>query len=108
MHIASIPILICLLLVVGCASSAHSTQQTKFRSYQQPVMTWVPPYSVGKAKEKLMSDSGMADALTHLGLQFWVPTKSGGIERAPFPEVTDEAIAELRDWGHAHGIRVML
>ncbi|MBC8109163.1 MAG: hypothetical protein H7Z14_21430 [Anaerolineae bacterium] len=71
-------------------------------------MTWVPPYAADKAKANLTSDLGMADALTHVGLQFWIPTKAGGIERAPFPEATDAAIIELRDWGHANGIRVLL
>src|SRR5215207_9809734 len=109
MHIVSISLFICLLLVVGCATSAEPTQPpNKFGAYKRPVMTWVPPYAVSKAKEKLTSDLGMADAITHLGLQFWMPTKTGGVEFAPFPEATDASVIELRDWCHAHGIRAML
>src|SRR5262245_43097599 len=96
------------LMLLGPWSAAQETAAPTFRAYKQPVMTWVPPYAVAKAKAKLTSDLGMSDALTHLGLQFWCPTKSGAIERAPFPEPTDQAIAELRDWGHAHGVRVLL
>jgi hypothetical protein len=71
----------------------------------------VPPYAVAKSKAQLTTsfgDIGVKDAITHLALQFWVPTQQGEAKEVGFPEVTDSAIAELRDWGHAHGIRVML
>jgi hypothetical protein len=51
----------------------------------------------------------MKDALTHLGLQFWVPTRDGGIARAGRTnETSDAVIAELRDWGRSNGVRVLL
>jgi len=51
----------------------------------------------------------MKDGLTHLGLQFWVPTPDGGIARAGKPDQTsDAAIIKLRDWAHAHDVRVLL
>src|SRR4051812_36389007 len=84
------------------------TTAPSFRPYKRLVMTWVPPYSVAKAKAQLTGAPGMADALTHVGLQFWVPTKTGGVEFAQMKEVNDASIADLRDWGHAHGVRVLL
>lgn len=75
-------------------------------------MTWVPHYAVGKGKARLaelLDGVGMKDALTHLGLQFWVPTGDGGITRIGRPaETTDDQIEELREWGHANGVRVLL
>ena len=79
-----------------------------FRPYARPVTTWVPPYAVERSKARLTGEAGVKEALTHLGLQFWVPTGSGGVERVKHREVTDAAVAELRDWGHANGVRVML
>jgi hypothetical protein len=122
MHVRRGLFLMLSLLAAGSAGAAEPTnvgsntrpapqpsgRPPTFRAYKRPVMTWVPPYAVGKAKAQLVSDLGMHDALTHLGLQFWVPTKDGGVERAPFEENSDAAVAELRDWGHAHGIRVLL
>ncbi len=76
------------------------------------VMTWVPPYAVAKCKARLQESYngvGMKDALTHLGLQFWVPTPEGGLIRTGRTnETSDTAIAELRDWGRAHGVSVLL
>src|SRR4051812_29150732 len=51
---------------------------TQFRPYQRPVTTWVAPYAVAKSFERLKTTPGVADALTHLGLQFWTPTRDGG------------------------------
>lgn len=76
------------------------------------VMTWVPPYAVGDSKLRLdesFGEIGMKDGITHLGLQFWNPTVEGGVEfTARFGQVDDTAVSEFREWGHAHGIRVML
>ena len=80
----------------------------EFRPYQRPVTTWVPAYAVAKSFERLKATPGAADALTHLGLQFWVPTRRGGVELLTKWESNDAAVAMLRDWGHAHGVRVML
>jgi hypothetical protein len=74
------------------------------------VMTWVPPYAVEKCAARLrenFGDRGMKDGLTHLGLQFWTPTLSGGVER-PHKTTNDATVKELRDWAHSQGIRVML
>lgn len=51
----------------------------------------------------------MKDALTHLGLQFWVPTKDGGIARAVGgSDTSDDVILALRNWGRTNGVRVLL
>jgi len=76
------------------------------------VMTWVPPYAVKKCQTRLSETHegvGMGDALTHLALQFWIPTREGGLSRAGRTnETTDAAIAALRDWGRTNGVRVLL
>jgi hypothetical protein len=76
------------------------------------VMTWVPPYAVKQCQARLSETHegvGMGDALTHLALQFWVPTREGGLARAGRTnETTDGAIAALRDWGRTNGVRVLL
>jgi hypothetical protein len=83
-----------------------------FPNYRRPVMTWVPSYAVAQSKARLQESfdgAGMKDALTHLGLQFWVPAKEGGIARAGRTnDTSDAAIAGLRDWGHTNGVRVLL
>jgi Glycosyl hydrolases family 18 len=79
-----------------------------FPAYKHPVMTWVPPYGIPKCKGRLNESFGgvqMADGLTHLGLQFWTPTKSGGVTYAG---PTDADVSEFVQWGHAHGVRVLL
>lgn len=80
--------------------------------YQRPIMSWVPPYGVAKAKARLAESFGgvgMADGLTHLALQFWAPTKVGGIERVKkYGELSDATIADFRKTANARGIRVML
>ena len=83
-----------------------------FPNYKRPVMTWVPPYAVDQCQvrlEETFGGMGMKDALTHLGLQFWKPTKNGGLARAGRTnEVNDAVIGELRDWGRTNGVRVLL
>jgi hypothetical protein len=76
------------------------------------VLTWVPPYAIEKCRARLQEDFdgvGPKDGLTHLALQFWLPTSEGGLEKTPkYGAISDATIVELRDWAHAHGIRVML
>ncbi|HWN94055.1 MAG TPA: glycosyl hydrolase family 18 protein [Methylomirabilota bacterium] len=83
-----------------------------FPTYKRPVMTWVPPYAVGRSKARLeesFGGAGMKDALTHLGLQFWQPTKDGGLVRVGRTnEVNDAVITGLRNWGHTNSVRVLL
>ena len=105
-----------LALVLTSILTAHWTvgaQATNsFPQFKHPVMTWIPPYAADKCKARLSESFdgvGMKDALTHLGLQFWVPTRDGGIARAGRTnETSDAVIAELRDWGRSNGVRVLL
>lgn len=77
------------------------------------VMTWVPPYAAGTCRERLnesFDGIDMADGLTHLGLQFWNPTKTGGLELVTrFREPLDErTVSTFREWGETHDVRVLL
>ena len=110
--------LVLLALILGCtrepsaaphvAAPAQSAP-ARFRPYARPVTTWVPPYGIARAKARLTDPAiGMGDALTHLALQFWVPTAEGDVVLVKHPDVTDAAVSELRDWAHANGVRAML
>ena len=76
------------------------------------VMTWVPPYATTKCKERLeesFKGVGMKNGLTHLGLQFWRPTKKGQIQLVDdFKPIDDLTIINFRKWGNAHHVRVLL
>jgi hypothetical protein len=76
-------------------------------------MTWVAPYAVAVSKARLAESFqgvGMKDGLTDLALQFWEPSSDGSsvqrVQRGG--DTSDAAVAELRDWGRAHGVRVLL
>jgi hypothetical protein len=47
-------------------------QGRPFRPYRRPVIIWEPPYAVAKS-EKALPRPGVAEAITHRTLQFWVP-----------------------------------
>ncbi len=105
-----------LLMVIGAGfgqtpAPIHQAP-IKLRDWKRLVMTWIPPYGVTKASARLnesFDGVGMKDGLTHLALQFWAPTKNGGVERVgKHDEISDATITELRDWCHAHGVRAML
>jgi len=96
--------LLCVALLLSANASAE------FPEYAHPVMTWVPPYGIAKVQlNGPRGVPGVEEALTHLALQFWAPTRTGEVERVKqFGELGDATIAEFRTWAHAHGIRVML
>ncbi|MEO7715998.1 MAG: glycosyl hydrolase family 18 protein [Capsulimonas sp.] len=90
---------------------AAPNEEPKFRSFKHPIAIWVPPYAIAESKTALTStygDAGPQDAITHLDLQFWTPTTDGGVAYVTNPGVNDTNVTDLRDWGHAHSIRVML
>lgn len=76
------------------------------------VMTWIPPYGIDKCRDRLHQDVdgvGPKDAFTHLALQFWLPTRDGGVEKTTrYGDISDATVIEFRDWAHQHGIRAML
>jgi hypothetical protein len=72
------------------------------------VMSWVPPYGIQNCKNTLNGTYGKykaKDGLTHIGLQFWAPTNSGGVTFAG-PNATD--VKWFVDWGKANGVKVLL
>lgn len=82
-------------------------------AFAGPVITWVPPFSVGACKTMVKKDFGggvgMKDGLTYLALQWWV-TDGGNIKQwgnvagANF----DNDVKYFRDWGKANGVKVTL
>lgn len=100
------------MLLASLVPAAVANDGPSFRAYHRPVMTWVPPYAVSNCQERLAeryASAGMADALTHLGLQFWAPRPDGGLEKVgKTNQTSDASIAALREWGHTNGIRVLL
>ena len=77
-------------------------------SHANEVMSWVPPYGIGNCKNSLNGTYGKykaKDGLTHIGLQFWYPTNSGGVTFAgPGPD----DVKWFTDWGKANGVKVLL
>src|SRR4051812_20281647 len=72
------------------------------------VMSWVPPYGIAKCQATLTGTYGKykpKDGLTHIGLQFWAPTNSGGVTFAG-PGASD--VRWFTAWGKANGVKVML
>jgi hypothetical protein len=102
-----------MLCVAACAlaltmGKTYAAEATTSRF----VMTWVPPYAIEKCRTSLnetFNDAGPRSALTHVALQFWIPTKTGGLEKTTqYGEITDDIIVRLRSWAKARGIRTML
>jgi GH18 family chitinase len=49
------------------------------------------------------------NGITHLGLQLWVPSADGGLERSShYGAISDASIKQFVRWGHSKGIKVML
>lgn len=100
-----------LFIAAPAVARAQGAPPVTFRPYAHPVTLWVPPYAVARSQARLAASfggAGAGDAITHLALQFWTPTPAGGVARVGDAGVTDGAVAALRDWGHAHGVRVLL
>jgi hypothetical protein len=80
------------------------------------VMTWVPPYRphIDNSWNNLNEDFGgvgMKDGLTHLALQFWLPTASGGVvkdDKYEAEDISDAEIAKYVQWGDANNVKTLL
>ncbi|HET9048599.1 MAG TPA: glycosyl hydrolase family 18 protein [Chiayiivirga sp.] len=77
------------------------------------VVGWVPAYGVDAAMEAMQADPQIAQALTHIGLQFWNPSPDGrSVVLAPASRdgrlIDEAAIARVREFAHARGIKVLL
>ena len=105
--------LLALTLLSGCLTGKPPNPSQPAASSERAVMTWVAPYAVATSKARLnesFGGIGMKDGLTDLALQFWEPVADGsGVQRVQRGgDTSDAAVLELRDWGHAHGVRVLL
>jgi hypothetical protein len=91
----------CLLLWLG-AADLHARE----------VMSWVPPYAIDECKTTLQSDFGdfsPSNALTRLGLQFWIPTVTGGVVKTTeYGTIHDSDIAWVQDWGSDNRVEILL
>lgn len=107
------PALLLFFTLSGCLTAPSPNSQPTEPTAPRAVMTWVAPYAVDKSKARLnesFGGVGMKDGLTDLALQFWEPSTDGKtVQRAQRGgDTSDAAVAELRDWGRAHGVRVLL
>lgn len=103
-----ISLILCLALIGAVPAGQTGGVKVKFGPYKHPITIWIPPYAVGKCRDQLAARPEIGKALTHLAMQFWVPTVSGGVELVKKNEAGDAVVAEMRDWAHARGIRAML
>ena len=81
------------------------------------VTIWVPPYYVKECRKTVVEDFGgigMKDAITTLGLQFWVPDTDRVVYHPKYGKdgdtnkVNDETVRWFADWGRRNNIHVML
>ena len=101
MNIRRLVLAVAFVMVATVASAA-----------ERIVMTWVPAYGIAASEaqlDALYGGAGPGNALTRLGLQFWLPTAAGGLARDDSSgAITNAKIQDFVDWGHAHGIKVLL
>ena len=76
------------------------------------VMAWVAPYAVEISNKRLnesYSGIGMKDGLTHLGLQFWSPTKEVGLQLVKgFNVIDDKVLLHYQRWAKENNVKLML
>jgi hypothetical protein len=101
------------LAVIQSATAQYASGENAIAAAVPPrkVMTWVAPYAISPSLARLKalySGVGPRNSLTHLALQFWVPTQAGGIARSARATITDQTIRTFVNWGHAYGIKVVL
>lgn len=95
----------------GAASLPASAAVSPDTTSPRLVMTWMPSYAIDASEtqlKRMYSGAGPSNALSHLGLQFWLPTAAGGLQRSPDGDTSDGKISEIATWAHQHGIKVML
>jgi hypothetical protein len=74
-------------------------------------MSWVPPYGIDQSKTILQSNFGdysPSNGLTRLGLQFWIPTMSGGVVKQTVFDIKDSDVEWFTNWGNDNGAEVLL
>ena len=96
------------------AAAASSTAALGCRSGAIEIMTWVPPYAIEECQAVVEADFGECDAedaLTRVGLQFWIPNWDGSISYqnlGPWGNPGDADVTWWRDWCAANGIECLL
>lgn len=100
------------LLLALAMPSAWAQDAAPAASKNRMIMTWVPPYGIQNSIDQLNTKYGNAgpyNGITQLGLQFWVPTSTGGLARATrYGTITDDTIKQFIKWGHRNGVKVVL
>ena len=103
------PVVIILFLVSLALSETGVAQDS---SSKGRVMSWVPPYATEACRKNLdlsFDGVGVRDGLTHLGLQFWVPTEDGGLKFVDrFKTIDDATVSSFQKWGEENGVKAML
>ena len=103
------PVVIILLLASLVLSETGVAQDS---SSKGRVMSWVPPYATEACRKNLdlsFDGVGVRDGLTHLGLQFWVPTEDGGLKFVDrFNTIDDATVSSFQKWGEENGVKAML
>ena len=77
------------------------------------VISWVAPYAIPQTRARLANlygGVGPRNALTHLALQFWTPTKGGDkvARSTKYGAISNQTINGFVTWGHSNGIKVLL
>ena len=89
------------------SSSAAAHSGNRHGASGQQVMTWVAAYNHDKGLRLINSNSDkFAKGLTRLGLQYWVPTYSGGVSY--HPDANDSKVNAMVSWAHQHHVAVLL
>jgi len=93
-------------------ASAQFGNPSKPVDLPRKVITWVPPYGIAQVQARLpalYSGAGPRTALTHLALQFWVPTSAGALARSSrYTTITNAHIQWFVNWGRNNGVDVLL
>lgn len=72
------------------------------------VMTWVPPYGISAAQTNLQT-TGMGDAITRIGLQFWNMSSSGAIAfHNDGGTASAQDVAWFVNWANTNGVTPLL
>lgn len=76
------------------------------------IMGWIPSYNLEKSKKIIAYQAGdikTSDWLGRVGLQFWGPTTSGGVEFVTHQDPVDDALVTYYvTWGKANRIPIYL
>ncbi|MFM8980080.1 MAG: Ig-like domain-containing protein [Planctomycetia bacterium] len=97
----------------GRPSEASAAPVETAATTGREIMGWVPPYGVSACKTAVTADFGaydVKDALTRVGLQFWVPNTDGTLKYATHESYkpSDSDVSWWKAWAQPLGIKVLL